>query len=32
MTHPAMLAVDDGGTSAPWGAHVTDDEYGQQPG
>ena len=31
MTHLAMLEVDDAGTSAIWGEHVTDDEYGQQP-
>jgi hypothetical protein len=23
-----MVEVDDGGTSATWGAHVTDEEYG----
>jgi quercetin dioxygenase-like cupin family protein len=28
MTHLAMLEVDDAGTSAVWGDHVTDDEYG----
>jgi quercetin dioxygenase-like cupin family protein len=32
MTHLAMLEVDDQGNSAIWGEHVTDDEYGQQPG
>ncbi|HEY7779006.1 MAG TPA: cupin domain-containing protein [Ktedonobacterales bacterium] len=32
MTHLAMLEVDDHGTSATWGAHVTDEEYGQRPG
>jgi len=32
MTHLAMLEVDEKGVSANWGAHVTDDEYGQQPG
>ena len=32
MTHLAMLEVDDNGVSATWGKHVTDDEYGQQPG
>jgi quercetin dioxygenase-like cupin family protein len=32
MTHLAMLEVDAAGTSANWGAHVTDEEYGQQPG
>jgi quercetin dioxygenase-like cupin family protein len=32
MTHLAMVEVDDQGTSATWGEHVTDEEYGQQPG
>lgn len=32
MTHLAMLEVDDQGTSATWGEHVSDEEYGQQPG
>jgi quercetin dioxygenase-like cupin family protein len=32
MTHLAMLQVGDDGNSASWGEHVTDDEYGQQPG
>jgi hypothetical protein len=32
MTHLAMLEVDDEGNSATWGAHVTDEEYGRQPG
>jgi quercetin dioxygenase-like cupin family protein len=32
MTHLAMLEVDDEGNAATWGAHVTDEEYGQQPG
>ncbi len=32
MTHLAMLQVDDDGNTATWGEHVTDDEYGQQPG
>ena len=27
MTHLAMLEVDDEGTSATWGDHVTDEEY-----
>jgi hypothetical protein len=27
MTHLAMLQVDDGGTSATWGNHVSDAEY-----
>lgn len=31
MTHLAMLEVDDAGTSATWGAHVTDEEYSQPP-
>jgi quercetin dioxygenase-like cupin family protein len=31
MTHLAMLIVDEDGASATWGAHVTDEEYGQQP-
>jgi len=28
MTHLAMLEVDDEGTPATWGVHVTDEEYG----
>ena len=28
MTHLSLLEVDDEGTSATWGAHVTDEEYG----
>ena len=32
MTHLAMLEVDEQGNSATWGQHVTDEEYGQQPG
>lgn len=32
MTHVAMLEVDDQGNSATWGEHVTDQEYGRQPG
>ncbi len=32
MTHLAMLEVDDEGKSATWGEHVSDEEYGQQPG
>ena len=28
MTHLAMLDVDDEGTPATWGDHVTDEEYG----
>jgi quercetin dioxygenase-like cupin family protein len=31
MTHLAMFEVDDEGRGATWGAHVTDEEYGQQP-
>jgi quercetin dioxygenase-like cupin family protein len=27
MTHLALLEVDDQGTSATWGDHVTDEEY-----
>ena len=32
MTHLAMLEVDENGTSATWGEHVTDDEYGKHLG
>ena len=32
MTHLAMLEVDENGNNATWGAHVTDEEYSQQPG
>ena len=31
MTHLAMLEVDDAGTSATWGDHVTDEEYAKAP-
>ncbi len=31
MTHIAMLQVDDDGSSATWGDHVTDAEYGAAP-
>ena len=31
MTHLAMLEVDDEGTSATWGEHVTDEEYNATP-
>jgi hypothetical protein len=31
MTHLAMLQVADDGTSASWGAHVSDDEYNAAP-
>ena len=27
MTHVAMLEVDEHGSSASWGVHVTDEEY-----
>jgi quercetin dioxygenase-like cupin family protein len=29
MTHLAMLETDDHGSSASWGHHITDEEYGQ---
>jgi quercetin dioxygenase-like cupin family protein len=32
MTHLAMHQVDENGAAANWGPHVTDEEYGQQPG
>ena len=32
MTHLALLDVDEEGNNANWGEHVTDEEYGQQPG
>jgi quercetin dioxygenase-like cupin family protein len=32
MSHLAMLEVDEHGTSATWGAHVSDEEYGAVPG
>ncbi|HEX2349585.1 MAG TPA: cupin domain-containing protein [Ktedonobacterales bacterium] len=32
MTHIAMQQVDENGVAVFWGAHVTDEEYGQQPG
>ena len=28
MTHLSMLEADDQGTSATWGAHISDEEYG----
>jgi quercetin dioxygenase-like cupin family protein len=28
MTHLAMQQVDDSGSPATWGEHVTDEEYG----
>ncbi|HLI57228.1 MAG TPA: cupin domain-containing protein [Actinomycetota bacterium] len=31
MTHLAMLEVDEAGTSAVWGDHVTDEEYAAAP-
>jgi hypothetical protein len=31
MTHLAMLEVDDEGKPAPWGEHVTDEEYQAAP-
>ena len=31
MTHLAMFQVDDEGTGATWGKHVTDEEYGAAP-
>jgi quercetin dioxygenase-like cupin family protein len=31
MTHVALVQVDDEGTSATWGDHVTDEEYGAAP-
>jgi len=31
MTHIAMVEVDDEGTSATWGEHVTDEEYAAAP-
>jgi quercetin dioxygenase-like cupin family protein len=31
MTHLALLQVDDEGTSATWGDHVTDEEYAAAP-
>ena len=31
MTHLAMVEVDDAGTAATWGDHVTDEEYGAAP-
>jgi len=31
MVHVAMLEVDDAGTTATWGEHVTDGEYGKAP-
>ena len=31
MTHVAMVDVDEEGTSATWGEHVSDEEYGAAP-
>jgi len=31
MTHVAMVEVDDAGTSATWGDHVSDAEYAAAP-
>jgi quercetin dioxygenase-like cupin family protein len=31
MVHVAMLDVDDDGTNATWGDHVTDEEYAAAP-
>jgi hypothetical protein len=31
MTHIAMLVVDDEGSNATWGEHVTEDEYAMAP-
>jgi quercetin dioxygenase-like cupin family protein len=31
MVHLALVHVDDEGTPASWGAHVTDEEYGAAP-
>jgi quercetin dioxygenase-like cupin family protein len=31
MTHLAMLEVDEEGSSATWGDHVSDDEYAATP-
>jgi quercetin dioxygenase-like cupin family protein len=32
MVHVAMQEADDSGSPVTWGRHVTDEEYGQQPG
>ena len=32
MTHIAMQEADDSGSPVRWGAHVTDEEYGQRSG
>jgi hypothetical protein len=31
MTHLSMVEVDDRGTSAKWGEHVSDAEYAEAP-
>jgi quercetin dioxygenase-like cupin family protein len=31
MIHLAVMDVDDGGSTAVWGEHVTDDEYAAAP-
>jgi quercetin dioxygenase-like cupin family protein len=31
MIHLAVMDVDDGGSAAVWGEHVTDDEYAAAP-
>jgi hypothetical protein len=31
MTHLAIVQVDEQGTSATWGEHVTEEEYGAAP-
>jgi quercetin dioxygenase-like cupin family protein len=31
MTHLAMVEVDDDGSAARWGEHVSDEEYGAAP-
>ena len=32
MTHLALQEVDDDGNPAYWGEHVTDEQYGAEPG
>jgi hypothetical protein len=31
MTHLALLQVDEQGSNATWGEHVTDEEYAAAP-
>jgi hypothetical protein len=31
MTHIAIQQEDEGGSPVSWGAHVTDEQYGQAP-